>query len=55
MKATKQELEAYYNTNIKVIGESFEDFEAEHQNMSIEQIKQKYTALIELGRKLNHP
>jgi hypothetical protein len=53
--ASETELEAYYKVNIKLIGESYEDFAAEHRDRSIQEITAKYQALIELGKRMNQP
>ena len=53
--ATETELRTFYNANIKLIGEDWEDFKAEHQTHTIQEITAKYQALIELGKRMNQP
>lgn len=53
--ASEQELQAYYQAHIKLIGENWVDFEAEHRNMTIQQIDAKYQHLIDLSRKMDNP
>jgi len=55
--ATEKELRYFYQVNMKLIGESWEDFYAEHHlqyDFTIEEIQAKYDKLVALGKELNN-